>query len=105
MTSKTNSFVSFLPAPGWILLDPYEENTGSFSYVADDKKTLKKGTVVNIGPDYNNEFGSFIACPVKKGDIISHQTIGYEEVKIDNHVYRVVPFIKIIGIWSDRKLN
>lgn len=87
------------PTAGWILVEVLEEDKSS-GLILSQKEPPKKGKVLAISDNMVSEFGASIACPVKINDMVSHCTIGYEEIEFRFKKYRLIPFTKIIGIWK-----
>lgn len=91
------------PAPGRLLLQPIDDDKSVVIVNQDKDMKPRKGKVIAVGSDFTTQFGAFVKAPCKVGDIVSHETIGFEEVEHNHKIYRIVPFINIIGIWQ--KLN
>jgi len=87
------------PSSGWLLIEVLEDDKSS-GLILTNKTPPLKGKVLAISGDMVSEFGATIPCPCKVGDIISHTTIGFEEIDYKFKKYRLIPFVKVIGVWS-----
>lgn len=101
MDSVNNLVNFFTPAPGYILLEPIEKDESlTLSHASPDKEPLKKGVVLAVGEDLITQYGATICSPVAVGEVAVHTTVGFEEIKHDYKLYRVIPFGNILGTYE-----
>ncbi len=62
-----------------------------------EKERPAKGTVVAVGPG-KTEDGKLIAMNVKVGDKVLFSKYGYDEVKLDNEEYLILPEAQILAV-------
>lgn len=103
MTKINSSTSQILPAPGYLLIEPEEQQTQTSSgiYLPDTAKGDKpqKGKVLAVGAD-SQEKEAKIKSPAQKGDSVIYKKWGGNDVKIENKEYLFVKFEDILAIIS-----
>jgi len=95
--------VNFIPAPGYILIDPLEKDKKSdFIAVQDTTDKPYKGTVLAVSTE-KWEDGIRIQPPVKVGDFVLYSIAGIERFKMEwqgnpRYEFVVAPFGRILGV-------
>jgi chaperonin GroES len=98
--------VGFIPAPGYILIDPIEKDKKSSTFAIQDAQDVPhKGTVLAVGPAKKDKDGNIIESPVKEGDFALYSVMGHEEFKMEyegdlRHRFVIVPFERILGTFE-----
>jgi len=93
---------SYIPAPGYCLIDPQEKDHKSdYIAVQDSVDKSHKGKVVAVGDTKVTDFGIKIESPVKVGDLALYSIVGVEETKLEfegdlRHRFVIVPFGRIL---------
>lgn len=97
------------PLPGFVLIEPIEEDlkTSSGVYVPEvSKDKPMKGKVIACGDDKKNYWDAkkgmptmeIINCPVKVGQIVVHKKWINEEVQHESKTYLLIPFDQLMAV-------
>lgn len=85
------------PAPGYVLMLQTEPDKNEALTVEVQVKNCCK--VIAVGAPIAGEFnGKIIKPPCKPKDIVYHTTTGYEDININNVIYRIIKFQNILGV-------
>src|SRR3989344_5885731 len=99
--TKTLTLSKINPAPGYLFLEPDEQQTQTTSgiYLPDNAKGDKpqQGTVLSVGSADVTDSGTKKISPAKKRDKVIYKKWGGNEVKIDNKEYLFVKFEDILA--------
>lgn len=100
----TTKKLSFIPAPGYVLIDPLEKDEkSSMVKVVDPIDKSYKGIVMAIGdpiPDINGNILKFFA---KVGDLVQFSIQGVEMTRLEykgdlRYEFRMTPYSRVLGI-------
>ena len=100
-TRSTKSKLNLKPAPGYLLIEPFEAETKTSSgiYLPDSAgEKPVKGKVLAIGPDEITENGTKRSAPCKVGDYVIYKKLGGNEVKIEGKEYLFAKFEDILAV-------
>lgn len=94
------------PLPGYLLVEPIEEEKSGALYLPDEAKDKPmKGKVVACGDPkqiYNGDFGMTTAeiesCPVNKNDIVYYKKWINETISENGKEFLFVKFEELLGI-------
>jgi len=84
----------FTPAPGYILLQPYEDTQ---SLIVTNKAPVMRGLVVAIGDKTEDDKFHF-----KLKDVVVHLTLGYEVIELNGTEHRIISFKNVIGKYENK---
>ncbi|KKU12420.1 MAG: 10 kDa chaperonin [Candidatus Woesebacteria bacterium GW2011_GWA1_45_8] len=93
--------LNFIPAPGYLLVEPLEAETKTASgiYLPDSvSEKPQKGKVLAAGADEITDSGSKKTSPAKAGDIVIYKKWGGNEVKISGKEYLFAKFEDILAV-------
>lgn len=102
MSKAVKTKLNLLPTPGYILIEPQEQETKTNSgiYLPDSAQGEKpqKGKVLAVGEEETLESGKTKKSPAKSGETVIYKKWGGNEVKIDGKEYLFVKFEDILAI-------
>ena len=100
--SPAKSSLGIIPAPGYLLIEPFEVQTKTDSgiYLPDSATGEKpqKGKVLAVGSAEVTESGAKKEAPASAGDIVYYKKWGGSEVKMEGKEYLFAKFEDVLAI-------
>src|SRR3990172_5275097 len=98
---ETSNKVSIKPLMGYVLVQPYDEETKTASGIYLPEGAQEKpaqGTVIACGDEMVMENGKAVKCPVKVGEKVVYKKWGGDEIKVDGKELKLVKFDDLMAI-------
>lgn len=101
--TKSRAILRLNPAPGYVLVEPLEEEKTTPSGIVlpeSHEEKPQKGKVIAVGATFTTEYGTKIASPCKKGDVVVFKKWAGNEYKPEDEdkEYLFVKFEDILAV-------
>src|SRR3990167_2166660 len=96
--------INFTPAPGYVLIDPVEQDKKSdYIQTVDTVDRSYKGHVLAIGDPLPDESGNIRGFFAKVGDLVLFSIAGVERTKMEykgnlRYEFVITPYNRVLGI-------
>lgn len=97
--SKLSSIAKIItPQKGYLLLEVLENEHPSTFQIADNDQIPQRGRVLVVGPStWHEGVHERFESPAEVGDVVLHSGFGYEDFRMQGHIFRMCPFSKVIA--------
>ena len=97
---KKSSIPQLNPCKGYLLLLPTDDDQIEGIPLAGVEGKPQRAKVLAVGADTYHASGNVLKAPAKKGDIVIHSSVGFENIKYKGEEYRMCPFERILAVFE-----